>query len=91
MGDVRGDDRPRPKVDRRADRAHSPAFTFSVHQQVATRRYVDEQAVWPLMRFADERAERAPSRQLTRAETRDARPEPGEFDRAVERLGDADE
>ena len=32
----------------------SPAFTFSVYQQVATRRYIDEQAVWTLMRFADE-------------------------------------
>jgi integrase len=28
----------------------SPAFTFSVYQQIATRRYVDEQAVWTLMR-----------------------------------------
>jgi integrase len=73
----------------------SPAFTFSVYQQVATRRYVDEQAVWSLMRFADEPAERAPSRQLTRAEASDTRrsptPEPGEFDRAIERLNDADE
>jgi len=73
----------------------SPAFTFSVYQQVATRRYVDEQAVWSLMRFADEPAERAPSRQLTRAEVSDTRrsptPEPGEFDRAIERLNDADE
>ncbi len=40
----------------------SPSFTFSVYQQVATRRYVDEQAVWSLMRFADEPSERAPSR-----------------------------
>ena len=32
----------------------SPSFTFSVYQQVATRRYIDEQAVWTLMRFADE-------------------------------------
>ena len=39
----------------------SPAFTFSVCQQVATRRYVDEQAIWALMRFADEPAERAPA------------------------------
>ncbi len=73
----------------------SPAFTFSVYQQVATRRYVDEQAVWTLMRFADEPAERAPSRQLTRAENdergRSARLEAGEFDRAIERLNDAEE
>jgi hypothetical protein len=44
------------------------------------------------MRFADEPAERAPSRQLTRAESdghgRPARLEAGEFDRAVERLSD---
>ncbi len=66
----------------------SPAFTFSVYQQVATRRYVDEQAVWALMRFADEPAERQPSRQVTRSGTRSATVEKGEFDRAVERLAD---
>jgi hypothetical protein len=69
----------------------SPSFTFSVYQQVATRRFVDEQAVWSLMRFADEPAERLPSRQMTRgAHPLDAS-EPGDFDRAVEdltRLGD---
>jgi hypothetical protein len=63
-------------------------------QQVATRRNIDEQAVWALMRFADEPAERAPSRQLTRAENdergRSARLQAGEFDRAIERLDDAD-
>ena len=37
----------------------SPKFTFSVYQQVATRRYIDEQAVWTMMRFADEPAERS--------------------------------
>ncbi len=70
----------------------SPAFTFSVYQQVATRRYVDEQAVWTLMRFADEPAERAPSRQITRAEHGDPRGsftvERGEFDQALEELSD---
>ena len=70
----------------------SPAFTFSVYQQVATRRYIDEQAVWTLMRFADEPAERAPSRQITRAARDDARGslrvEKGDFDRAVEQLSD---
>jgi integrase len=45
----------------------SPSFTFSVYQQVATRRYVDEQAIWALMRFADEPTERVPNRQITRA------------------------
>ena len=64
----------------------SPAFTFSVYQQVATRRYVDEQAIWALMRFADEPAERAPTRQVTRVEGRARRGREGEFDRAVERL-----
>ncbi|MBV8734566.1 MAG: site-specific integrase [Solirubrobacterales bacterium] len=39
----------------------NPKFTFSVYQQVATRRYIDEQAVWTLMRFADEPAERVPN------------------------------
>ena len=65
----------------------SPSFTFSVYQQVATRRYVDEQAVWALMRFADEPGERAPSRRMTRAENDEwRRPEgleAGEFDRAI--------
>ena len=39
----------------------NPKFTFSVYQQVATRRYIDEQAVWALLRFADEPAERVPA------------------------------
>jgi hypothetical protein len=73
----------------------SPSFAFSVYQQVATRRCVDQQAVWSLIRFADEPAEHTPSRELTRAETNDARRsatlEAGEFDRAIERLNHADE
>ncbi|HTT28127.1 MAG TPA: hypothetical protein VMG37_06935 [Solirubrobacteraceae bacterium] len=64
----------------------SPAFTFSVYQQVATRGYVDEQAVWILMRFADEPAERLSSRQITRSGARPAEVEKGEFDRAIEQL-----
>ena len=44
----------------------TPHFTFSVYEQVHRRRYVDEQAIWELMRFADEPAERASSRQVTR-------------------------
>jgi hypothetical protein len=73
----------------------SPAFTFSVYQQVATRRYIDEQAVWNLMRFAAEPAEpaeRAPSRQISRAESDDLRwsltVENGAFDNALEQLSD---
>jgi hypothetical protein len=70
----------------------SPAFTFSVYQQVATRRYIDEQAVWNLMRFADEPAERAPSRQISRVERDDPRGsltvKKGDFDRALEQLSD---
>jgi integrase len=75
----------------------NPKFTFSVYQQVATRRYIDEQAVWALMRFADEPAERLPSRQITRLQRDDVRgssgTEQGEFDRGIERLigGGADE
>jgi integrase len=68
----------------------SPSFTFSVYQQVATRRYVDEQAVWTLMRFADEPAQRLPSRQVTGNVGGDARPsssvEKGEFDQALVEL-----
>jgi integrase len=44
-----------------------PEFTFSVYRQVSTRRYVDEQAIWTVMRFADEPEEKVPSRQMTRA------------------------
>jgi integrase len=70
----------------------SPSFTFSVYQQVATRRYIDEQAVWTLMRFADEPTERTPSRQITRLERQDPRGsssvEDRGFDQAVERLTD---
>ena len=70
----------------------SPSFTFSVYQQVATRRYIDEQAVWTLMRFADEPTERIPSRQITRLERQDPRGsssvEDRGFDQAVERLTD---
>jgi integrase len=72
----------------------SPAFTFSVYQQVATRRYVDEQAVWTLMRFADEPEERSPSRQITRAVADDPRHalKAGQdrFDPASEQLGTSD-
>jgi integrase len=65
-----------------------PAFTFSVYQQVATRRYVDEQAIWAVMRFADEPAERGSSRQITRYAEGDPRGraevEKGEFDRLLD-------
>ena len=68
----------------------NPKFTFSVYQQIATRRYIDEQAVWALMRFSDEPAERVPSRQITRVQHDDPRGsgsmETGEFDREVDRL-----
>jgi hypothetical protein len=61
----------------------NPKFTFSVYQQIATRWYIDEQAVWALMRFADEPTERAPSRQVTRPQRDDPRgsaaPAKGEF------------
>jgi hypothetical protein len=73
----------------------TPKFTFSVYQQVATRRYIDEQAVWALMRFADEPAERLPSRQVTRLQRREASGfslvDGGEFDKDLERLNDDDE
>ena len=51
----------------------SPSFTFSVYQQIATRRNVDEQDVWTLMRFADEPEERLPSRQVSRSARGDPR------------------
>ena len=74
----------------------NPKFTFSVYQQVATRRYIDEQAVWTLMRFADEPAERASSRQITRLQREDPRGsvpiEKGELDLELDRLiGDDDD
>jgi hypothetical protein len=43
----------------------NPVLTFQVYEQVATRRYLDEEEVWNVMRFADEPEQRAPS-QLTR-------------------------
>ena len=46
-----------------------PQFTFSVYQQVAARRYIDEHAIWTVMRFADEPAERVKS-PSSRASTR---------------------
>jgi integrase len=73
----------------------NPKFTFSVYQQVATRRYIDEQAVWILMRFADEPVERVPSRLITRLQRGDPRgpsaAETGEFDPVLDRLGGDDE
>jgi integrase len=70
----------------------SPAFTFPVYQQVATRRYVDEHAVWTLNRFADEPEERLASRQISRAVAGDPRgslkANEGALDRAAEELGD---
>jgi len=44
----------------------TPHFTFSVYEQVHRRRYIDEQAIWELMRFADEPAERGSMRRVTR-------------------------
>ena len=52
----------------------TPHFTFSVYEQVHRRRYVDEQAIWELMRFADEPAERASTRQATRFSATSLRP-----------------
>jgi integrase len=40
----------------------NPTLTFQVYEQVATRRYSDEQAVWKVMRFADEPEERLQGR-----------------------------
>src|SRR5947209_12503335 len=74
----------------------NPKFTFAVYQQVATRRYIDEQAVWALMRFADEPAERVSSRQITRLQREDPRGsvpiERGAFDLELDGLtGDDDD
>ena len=47
--------------------SHGPGARNKIaqlYEQVATRRYVDEQAVSALMRFADEPSERVPSRQM---------------------------
>jgi hypothetical protein len=41
------------------------------------------------MRFADEHAERAPGRHITRGDGRGVEVEMGAFDRAIERLDDA--
>lgn len=59
---------------------------------MATRRYVDEQAIWTVMRFANEPAERAPSRQLTRVDADDPRGpfrvEKGPFEQFLDDLND---
>jgi integrase len=52
----------------------TPHFTFSVYEQVHRRRFVDEQAIWELMRFADEPAERHSARQITRLSKASLRP-----------------
>jgi hypothetical protein len=71
----------------------TPCFTFSVYEQVHRRRYVDEQAIWELMRFADEPAERASSRQATRSADPSLRPtngpmaENGDWDALLEDAG----
>jgi integrase len=69
-----------------------PALTFSVYQQVATRRYIDEQAIWTVMRFADEPSERVKSRQISRVERGDPRGpfivEKGPFDQFLGDLND---
>jgi integrase len=52
----------------------TPHFTFSVYEQVHRRRYVDEQAIWELMRFADEPSERHATRQTTRVSRSSLRP-----------------
>lgn len=72
-----------------------PEFTFSVYQQVATRRYLDEQAIWAVMRFADEPAEKVASRQVTRGvgfnSPLNSPPEQmGQFDRFLHDLADED-
>lgn len=87
------DERRRTYRRRRAQIGHTdPQFTFSVYQQVATRRYIDEQAIWAVMRFADEPAERAPSRQLSRLEPDDPRDRPvieqDRFDQFLAKLND---
>jgi hypothetical protein len=85
LGDV-WHDRPRPDWTIAHIGHVSPAFTFSVYQQFATRRCVDEQAILALMQFADEPA---PSRQTTRGEGRSGEVETGEFDQALERFNEA--
>ena len=72
-----------------------PEFTFSVYQQVATRRYIDEQAIWTVMRFQDEPAERVPSRQITRYADGDPRGRAeipkGAFDQLLDDLDRGDQ
>jgi integrase len=65
----------------------TPHFTFSVYEQVHRRRYVDEQAIWELMRFADEPAERVASRQITRFSAVVPRPTSGAMAQAHDSTG----
>ena len=54
----------------------SAAFTLQVYQQTRNRRLTDRerQAIWELMRFADEPAECPFTRQVTRADDPEFRP-----------------
>jgi hypothetical protein len=38
----------------------NPVLTFQVYEQVAPRRFVDEEPIWNVMWFADEPDERGP-------------------------------
>jgi integrase len=58
----------------------NPKFTFSVYQQVATRRYIDEQAVWALMRSPTSPPSALPAARspaCSRAPRADSRPSTG--------------
>jgi hypothetical protein len=60
----------------------SAAFTLQVYQQTRHRRLTDEerQAIWELMRFADERSECPFTRQVTRGTGGEFRPINGTTD-----------
>jgi hypothetical protein len=60
----------------------STAFTLQVYQQTRNRRLTDRerQAVWELMRFADEPAECPFMRQVTRTDDPEFRPVNGSAD-----------
>ncbi|MGA2321603.1 MAG: hypothetical protein ABSG95_12815 [Solirubrobacteraceae bacterium] len=66
-----------PRVDSPDQIGHtSAAFTLQVYQQTRKRRLTDKerQAIWELMRFADEPAECPFTRQITRGADREFRP-----------------
>jgi len=69
-----------------------PPRETAPRSRAPTRRYIDEQAIWTVMRFAGEPSERVKSRQISRVERDDPRGpfivEKGPFDQFLDDVND---